>query len=133
MIVTSSKVCIENMRFYARHGVMPQEQIVGGDFTVTLQAEVDMSRAMESDDIADALNYADLYQVVEREMAVPSKLLEHVAGRIGKAVFEHFPQVISLDVKVVKLNPPMGADCDGAGVELHLINNKTHGEKAVFK
>lgn len=106
---------------------------MGGDFTVTLQAEVDMSRAMESDDIADALNYADLYQVVEREMTVPSKLLEHVAGRIGKAVLEHFPQVISLDVKVVKLNPPMGADCDGAGVELHLINNKTHGEKAVFK
>lgn len=133
MMITSGKVCIEDMRFYARHGVMPQEQVVGGDFLVTLRAEVDMNRAMESDDIADALNYAALYKVVEHEMAIPSKLLEHVAGRIAQAVFESFPQVISLDVKVIKHNPPMGADCAGAGVELHLINNKTHVETTVFK
>ena len=122
MMITSGKVCIENMRFYARHGVMPQEQVVGGDFLVTLRAEVDMNRAMESDDIADTLNYAALY-----------KLVEHEAGRIAQAVFESFPQVTSLDVKVIKKNPPMGADCAGAGVELHLINNKTHVETTVFK
>ena len=133
MMITSGKVCIENMRFYARHGVMPQEQVVGGDFLVTLRAEVDMNRAMESDDIADTLNYAALYKLVEHEMTIPSKLLEHVAGRIAQAVFESFPQVTSLDVKVIKQNPPMGADCAGAGVELHLINNKTHVETTVFK
>ena len=36
-----------------------------------------------------------------------------------------FPQVTGVDVTLTKLNPPMGADCAGASVELHLINDKT--------
>jgi dihydroneopterin aldolase len=80
---------------------------------------------MESDDVADTLNYAELCQIVKREMAVPSKLLEHVAGRIGRAVFEAFPEATALELSLTKINPPMGADCDGAGVELYLINDKT--------
>jgi dihydroneopterin aldolase len=113
------------MRFYAYHGVMEQEQRVGGEYLVSLQVEADLSRAAMSDSVADTVNYAELYDVVRREMAVPSQLLEHVAGRIGKAVMDTFPQVTGVDVTLTKLNPPMGADCAGASVELHLINDKT--------
>ena len=116
---------MREVRFHAFHGVMPQERKVGADFTVSLRVGVDLSRAIESDDVEDTLNYATLYEVVKQEMAISSQLLEHVAGRIGKAVFNHFPQVESVDVVITKLNPPMGADCNGASVELHLINDKT--------
>jgi dihydroneopterin aldolase len=58
-------------------------------------------------------------------MAVPSNLLEHVAGRIAKAVMSAYPEILSVDIKLTKTNPPMGADCKGAGVEIHLINDKT--------
>ena len=98
---------------------------MGGDFTVSLRVGVDLTRPVASDDVADTLNYATLYEVVKREMAIPSQLLEHVAGRIGQAVFDTFPQVISIDLTLTKLNPPMGADSEGAGVELHLMSEKT--------
>ena len=75
---------------------------------------------METDDVADTLNYAQLYELVRREMDQPSNLLEHVAGRIVKAVNTAFPAVTSIDLKLTKLNPPMGADCRGAGVEIHV-------------
>jgi dihydroneopterin aldolase len=52
-------------------------------------------------------------------MAIPSQLLEHVAGRVVKAVAEAFPAVTAIDLELLKQNPPMGADCDGAGVEMH--------------
>ena len=71
-----------------------------------------------------ALDYGSLYQLIEREMAKTSQLIEHVAGRIAQCVFSEFPMVTSLDIKISKLNPPMGCDCKGAGVELHLINDK---------
>ncbi len=116
---------LKEVRFYAFHGVMPQERKVGGDFTVSLRVGVDLTRPVTSDDVADTLNYATLYEVVKREMAIPSQLLEHVAGRIGQAVFDAFPQVTTIDLTLVKLNPPMGADSEGAGVELHLTNEKT--------
>lgn len=112
--------CIElrEVRFHAFHGVMAQERLVGADFMVSLRAEADVSKAVESDDVDDTLNYATLYDVVKREMDIPSKLLEHVAGRIGQAVCSRFPQVTALVVRLTKLNPPMGADCEGATVEL---------------
>ena len=121
MRVEKSFIVLREVRFHARHGVMPQERKVGGDFTVSLRVGVDLSRPVVSDNVADTLNYAALYEVVKREMAIPSQLLEHVAGRIGQSVLDTFPQTMSIDLTLTKLNPPMGADSEGAGVELHII------------
>lgn len=118
-------IYLREVRFHAYHGVMPQERTVGADFTVDLRVEYTFAKAMESDDVNDTLNYAQLYNIVKQEMAIPSNLLEHVAGRIAKAVMSAYPEILSVDIKLTKTNPPMGADCKGAGVEIHLINDKT--------
>lgn len=110
---------IEKLRIRAFHGVLPQERQVGGDFTVTLRIGYPWQRAMESDDVADTLDYAAVCRLVNSEMAVPSQLLEHVAGRIVQALLRQFPVISSIDLWLTKVTPPMGADCDGAGVELH--------------
>jgi dihydroneopterin aldolase len=102
---------------------LPQERTVGGDFTVTLRIGYPWEQAMESDDVADTLNYAAVYELVKREMAVPSKLLEHVAGRMAEAICQAFPQVTSIDLELTKLNPPLGADCVGASIEVHFIKD----------
>lgn len=125
MRIISSYICLRNVRFYAFHGVMPQERRVGADFLVNLRVGYPLEQAMQSDEVGDTLNYAALYEVVKTEMMQPSNLLEHVAGRIADAIVKHFPQVTSIDLALTKQNPPMGADCDGAGVEIHLINDKT--------
>ena len=101
---------IEKLRIRAFHGVLPQERQVGGDFTVTLRIGYPWQRA---------LDYAAVYRLVRSEMAVPSQLLEHVAGRIVQALLRQFPVISSIDLWLTKVTPPMGADCDGAGVELH--------------
>ena len=119
MKVEASYIRLEGLRFRALHGVMPQERQVGGDFLVTLRVGYPLAIAMASDDVKDTLDYAALYRLVEREMLIPSKLLEHVAGRIAEAIEKAFPQVSSIDLTLTKLNPPMGADCQGASVEVH--------------
>ena len=125
MWITSSYISLRNVRFHAFHGVMPQERRVGADFLVNLRVGYPLEKAMQSDEVGDTLNYAALYEVVKTEMMQPSNLLEHVAGRIVSSIEKRFPQVISIDLELTKQNPPMGADCEGAGVEIHLINNKT--------
>ena len=125
MKIESSYISLRNVRFYAFHGVMPKERRVGADFLVTLRVGFPLEKAMLSDEIGDTLNYAALYTVVQAEMKKPSNLLEHVAGRIADAIVKRFPQVTSIDLELTKQNPPMGADCDGAVVEIHLINDKT--------
>lgn len=110
---------IKEARFYAFHGVMEQERRVGGYFIVTLRVGYDWRRAAETDDVCDTLDYSRLFDIVSREMAVASNLLERVAGRIAQAIEKEFPAVSSIDLWVTKENPPMGADCNGAGVEGH--------------
>ena len=121
----NSSIYIAGLRLFARHGVMPQERLVGAEFSVDVRVQYDISRAMETDDVADTLSYADLCDLVKSEMTVASNLLEHVAGRIARAIVQRWPQVEAVTLRITKLNPPMGADCAGAGVELHLRNDKS--------
>lgn len=121
MTVTESYVFLKDVRFHAFHGVLPQEKEVGQDFLVSIRCAMDMSSAMNHDMLEVALDYGVLYQLVKQEMDIPSQLVEHVAGRIGKTVFDHFQQVTAVDITITKLNPPLGADSVGAGVEIHLI------------
>lgn len=119
MRLTAGYIHLRQVRFHAFHGVMPQERQVGTDFVLDLRVGYPLQQAMQSDDVADTLNYAALYDLVAREMQQPSNLLEHVAGRIAEAIGRTFPQVTSIDLTLTKQNPPMGADCEGAGVEIH--------------
>lgn len=121
-MMMKTTVFLDEVRFHAFHGVMPQERAVGADFTVWLTVEYDFVKAAESDDLDDTISYADLYEVVRAEMDKPSQLLEHVALRIVKAVASRWPKVEKIDIRLAKDNPPMGADCKGAGVEMHFIN-----------
>ena len=121
----STKIFLRQVRFHAYHGVLEQERRVGNDYVINVVAECDFTHAMLTDELEDTVSYADIYRVVKEEMAIPSKLLEHVAGRIGERLFNEFPSIQSLDISIMKVNPPFGADCEGAGVEVHLMNYKT--------
>ena len=121
----SSRIFLENVRFHAFHGVLEQEQTVGNDYLINLTVDYDFSAAMQTDELTGTVNYADLFELLKEEMATPSRLLEHVAGRISKRILAEYPLVSKIQLRITKVNPPMGADCDGAGVEVVLTNDKT--------
>lgn len=126
MTTTSSHIFLENVRFYAYHGVAPQETLVGNEFTISLQLKVDFGRAAETDEVTDTVSYADVYEVLKEEMAVPSKLLEHVCGRIVRRLFHDFSEIEEVSIRLGKRNPPMGADIDTAGVEMVCKKTRTN-------
>ncbi len=112
---------LEGLRFRAYHGVAEQERTVGADFVVDVTLDVqDATGAVEGDDLAATVDYAAAAAAVSAEMRVPSRLLEHVAGRIARRLLADFPQVRRATVHVVKCNPPMGLSCYGAGATVTL-------------
>lgn len=128
MNILESEIRLPAMRFYAYHGVDPQERVVGAEYRVSLQVAADFTRALQSDELEDTVNYADLYACVKREMETPSLLLEHVAGRIVRAVFDAFPRIRRITLELYKQNPPLGADCKEAGVRLVVGREEPEGE-----
>ena len=117
-MLTSSHILLKNVRFHAFHGVMPQERTTGGDFTVNLSVEVDLQQAALTDRVEDTVNYAVLYEILREEMDIPSNLLEHVAGRVAERVMSRFADIQTVEVEIVKNNPPLKGECEGAAVKM---------------
>ena len=116
----SNKILIDHLRLYAYHGVMEQERVIGAYFTINVEIDTDFSKAIETDQLDGTISYADLFKVIQREMNIPSQLVEHAAGRIAHAILNEFPAAKAVRIRMMKENPPMGADCLGAGVEILL-------------
>ena len=110
---------LEGMEFRAHHGCLERERIAGNDFVVDFRGEMDMSAAAESDSLEDAVNYALIYDVVAEEMTTPSDLLEHVAGRIVKALEAKFPEFVSFSVRVSKRRPPVAGVVQWSRITLY--------------
>lgn len=118
MKINNTKIFIQRARFFARHGVLEQEQHTGAHFYVSLEAETDFTQALHSDELQDTVSYADLYDIVRKEMEIPSKLIEHVGGRILKNIFHSYPEIQSVSLEIIKENPPMGADAESVGIRI---------------
>lgn len=107
MKITQAYITLDRLHFFARHGVMEQERTVGNEFEVSATLAYDASRAIDSDDVADAVSYADAVTIISREMSHPSALLEHVAGRIARALLDGLPALSGGTVTITKLHPPI--------------------------
>lgn len=123
MRTVATKIILDGMRFYAYHGVMPQEQVVGHEYVVNIELDVDFLRAMQTDNLEDTVSYAEVYEITKAEMAIPSKLLEHLVARIANAIFEKCKSVLKVKIRLLKQNPPMGTDSASAGVEAEFVND----------
>ena len=109
---------INDMQFYAHHGCYDLEQKVGTYFTVSLRLKYDATEAIEADDVTKAVNYLSVYQTIKKEMEKPSHLIEHVAQRIKTTVLKEYPQIVEAEVKLCKLNPPLGGQVTKVCVKL---------------
>lgn len=109
---------IEGMRFNAFHGHFESEQIVGNEFVVYLKIETDCEKAAKTDKLEDALNYQIAYEIVKKEMKIISHLLENVAKRILDSLYEQFISINKAEVKISKMNPPMGGEIGKVSVTL---------------
>lgn len=106
------------MKFHAYHGCLDLEKENGNTFLVSVKMELDTYMAGITDNIDDTLNYQEVYDVVNYEMAIPSNLIEHVGQRILDALIRQFPEVKSLKIQLVKLNPPLSGEVENVSIEL---------------
>lgn len=109
---------IEQMEFYSYHGHYAEERIVGNRFLVDLMMETDCVKASKSDVLDDALDYQRAYELVKEQMNEKSYLLEHIARRILDTLFKNFDSLEKAEVKVSKMNPPMGGKIKAVSVSL---------------
>lgn len=108
---------LRDVRMYAHHGVMRQENVVGNEYRIN--CSVRYRRSPKSDDnINNTISYADMYEIVETEMQRPSELLETVCSRIAKSMRERWPALIEGEIEIEKTTPPIAGITGSAYVSL---------------
>ena len=109
---------IDEIECYAFHGCLPAESVIGQRYSVDVIFEGDFTKATESDTLFYAIDYCLVYGIVKNEMAVPSKLIEHAAGRILRALKSLAGNEISTTVRLTKYNPPVNGNIRKVSFEL---------------
>jgi len=105
-----SIIRLKNIKIYAFHGCLVEEGKIGSDYLVNLSVKANLSKAASTDSLKDTVDYVHLQKIVKEEMAIRSKLLEHVGQRIIDRIFGELSLVNQVKVSVSKVNPPIGGD-----------------------
>jgi 7,8-dihydroneopterin aldolase/epimerase/oxygenase len=111
---------VNTIRVYAYHGCLPEEAIIGTHYIVDAAVHVDFRNAAESDLLEDTVDYVAINRIVYDQMAIRSRLIEHVALRILKEMKAEFPSAEKCWIKIAKLSAPMEGHATSVSVEMEL-------------
>ncbi|MCX6183775.1 MAG: dihydroneopterin aldolase [Flavobacterium sp.] len=114
---------LTNIRTYSYHGCLAEEAAIGADYRVDLEIKTDVRKSSMTDELEDTVDYVFLNRVVVDEMAIRSRLLEHVANRIILRVFKESPAVSRILIRVSKINPPIDGDVEMVTIEMEEYRN----------
>lgn len=103
---------IKGMKFHSYIGHFDEEKEIGNKFDVSIRLRIDYLKAAETDKLKNAVDYVSVYNLIKAEMKKKCNLVENVAFRIKAVIFENFPQVQSIYLKIAKLSPKIGGIVD---------------------
>jgi len=128
MTAFEDRLALRNMRFQARHGVLPHEKTDAQPFEVDLVLHADLSAAARTDALADTVDYAALFDLVRAIVTGPSfDLVEALADAVARAVLTATDPglVDAVEVRVRKPQAPIDGDLDT--VEAALLRRRPEG------
>lgn len=113
-----NKIKLIGIRSYAFHGCLDAEARVGALYLTDVEMETDFMHSALADDLCGTIDYGRVADIVNREMAQPSRLIENVALRIHRSVQRDFPSAERVVVRVSKLAPAVSGSAERATVEI---------------
>lgn len=115
----SDHIRVERLAVFARHGVLPEEAVIGQRFFISLDAAVDTRAAGTADDLTKSVSYADMADVaVDIATERRFKLLEALAEAIATELLASFPLIDAITVRIDKPSAPVQHVLDNVSVEI---------------
>lgn len=107
---------VNGIKLHAFHGCLVEESKIGGHYVVDVHVTTNFQSAAVEDDLSKTVDYVVINKIVTEEMAIRSKLIEHVGKRIVDRIQKEINGIDGLRVKVTKLSPPINGDVDNVAI-----------------
>ncbi len=118
MTDAADRITLRGMRFAGRHGALPGEQLTPQPFEVDIVVVMDLTPAAASDDLADTVDYAALFNLARSIVEDRSfRLIEAMAGAIADAVLAAYG-VNEVEVAVRKPQAPLPGEFETVEVRM---------------
>lgn len=99
---------MKNCAFFARHGVLDEEETLGQRFYVDAELTVEPDRPLQDDSMESTVDYGVAFEVIEKIITGQRRfLIEALALEVGKALTARFPQIRKAAITVRKPNAPV--------------------------
>ena len=113
---------VNGIKLYAFHGCLTEEEKIGGNYVVDVMLNTDFHQAALHDTLEQTIDYVDVNRIVTEEMAIRSKLIEHVGQRIVNRLRTELKGIGSLRVRVTKLTPPINGNVQNVSIVIEETN-----------
>lgn len=110
------KIHVENIRTKSYHGCLDEEAIIGGDYRTDVWIMLKDKHSIKNDKLDQTVDYGRVSEIVYKEMKTSSKLIESVCERIVNRVLGVSSNISWVEVRVCKINPPVGVDVENVSV-----------------
>jgi dihydroneopterin aldolase len=109
---------LTGLSFYGYHGVSAAEKETGRAFEVDCELEADLAQAGFSDQLADTIDYTEVYATIRDIVEGKAfALLEGLAAYLATLLLDKFP-VYRVTLKIRKLHPPIAGQIKHIEVEV---------------
>lgn len=113
------KIKIQNLEVFARHGVFPEENVLGQKFIVTATLYTDTRKAGKTDDLTASIHYGEISQRIEQYLTEHTyKLLERAAESLAETLLLETPGLEKIRLKIKKPWAPIGLPLETVSVEI---------------
>ena len=109
-------VALRDVKCHALHGYYPQEQLTGIYFMVDVVVE--FLPYGNTENLQHTVNYEVLNTIILEEMKNTQKMLETVVRNIIDRTISSYPFVLTAEVGIRKMNPPMPGQIGHSFVQL---------------
>lgn len=123
-MTNNDTIILKNLKFYAYHGNLQEEKVLGQEFQIDVKIHTDLKSAGISDNVEDTINYAQVYDIIKSITEEKQfNLIEALAESIAQEILKTFQTVEKITIKVRKPQAPVNGIFDYFGIEITRCRN----------
>lgn len=119
----TQKIALKEVRFFSPIGFYEEERKLGNEFYVDVEVSFPFKNS-NAEELANTINYEELYQILVEVMTPSRKLLESALEDIMNLLLKQYLFVETIDISIRKVNPPFGGDLASSVVSLSYVKEE---------